>query len=37
LHRLLGEYSDARLRYSAMLMIKAPVIRWLEESLADVG
>lgn len=34
LHRLVGEYSEDRLRYSAMLAIKAPIMRWLEYSLA---
>jgi hypothetical protein len=34
LHRLLGEYSEDRLRYSAMLAIKTPVMRWLPEKLS---
>lgn len=34
LYRLIGEYSEDRLRYSAMLAIKAPIMRWLEESMA---
>ena len=37
LHRLIGEYSEDRLRYSAMLTIKAPIMRWLEERLATAG
>jgi hypothetical protein len=36
LHRLVGEYSEDRLRYSAMLAIKAPIMRWLEARLADM-
>lgn len=34
LYRLIGEYSEDRLRYSAMLAIKAPIMRWLEERLS---
>lgn len=34
LYRLIGEYSEDRLRYSAMLSIKSPIMRWLEERLA---
>jgi len=34
LHRLISEYSEDRLRYSAMLSIKAPILRWLEARLA---
>jgi hypothetical protein len=37
LHRLIGEYSEDRLRYSAMLTTKAPTMRWLEERLAGIG
>ncbi len=37
LHRLIGEYSDDRLRYSAMLAIKIPIMRWLEDKLARLG
>jgi hypothetical protein len=37
LHRLLGEYSQDRLIYSAMLAIKAPVMRWLEASLENLA
>jgi dimethylamine monooxygenase subunit A len=34
LHRVIGEYAEDRLRYSAMLAIKAPIMRWLEYRLA---
>ncbi|MBL8908017.1 MAG: DUF3445 domain-containing protein [Rhizobiales bacterium] len=37
LRRLIGEYSEDRLRYSAMLAIKTPILRWLEERLASAG
>lgn len=37
LHRLIGEYSEDRLRYSAMLAIKTPIMRWLEDKLARTG
>ena len=37
LHRLVGEYSEDRLRYSAMLAIRAPLMRWLEDRLAAFG
>jgi hypothetical protein len=37
LHRLLGEYSQDRLIYSAMLAIKAPLMRWLEASLENLA
>jgi len=37
LHRLVGEYAEERLRYSAMLAIKAPLMRWLEERLLATG
>jgi dimethylamine monooxygenase subunit A len=33
LHRLIGEYSEDRLRYSAMLAIKTPIMHWLEDRL----
>ena len=35
LHRLLGEYSEARLAYSAMLELRDPVRRWIEDRLAE--
>ena len=37
LHRLIGEYSQDRLIYSAMLAIKTPVMRWLEASLENLA
>ncbi len=30
IHKLLGEYSEERLRYSAMAAIKDPLIKWIE-------
>jgi hypothetical protein len=36
IHRLLGEYSQDRLRYAAMLQIRAPAMRWLEANLEKV-
>jgi hypothetical protein len=37
LHRLLSEYSTDRLRYAAMVEIKAAVMRWLEASLENLA
>lgn len=34
LHRLLGDYDEDRLRYSAMLEIRDPVRRWIESRIA---
>ena len=34
LHKLLGDYTDERLSYSAMLDLRAPVLRWIEDRLA---
>lgn len=34
IHRLLGDYSPERLRYSGMDLFKAPLMRWLSERLA---
>ncbi len=33
IHRLLGEYSDERLRYSGMASFREPLMRWLAEML----
>jgi hypothetical protein len=33
MHRLIGEYSDERLSYSAMLATREPVLRWIEDCL----
>jgi hypothetical protein len=35
LHRLLGDYSETRLAYSAMLELRDPVRRWIEDRLAE--
>ncbi|MGL4592409.1 MAG: heme-dependent oxidative N-demethylase subunit alpha family protein, partial [Aestuariivirga sp.] len=34
LHRLLGAYTEERLSYSAMLDLRDPVLRWIEDRLA---
>ena len=33
IHRLIGEYSEDRLRYSGLLAIKQPLLRWIEDQL----
>jgi dimethylamine monooxygenase subunit A len=34
IHRLIGEYSEDRLRYSGLLTIRAPLLQWIERQLS---